>query len=380
LRFTIIPVACRIDFERRKQMPLIAMLLLSLPLYSADPRIGNAEAIVSAAPADVAKRLDLVHLLLERYRYTFDAAIAGNLRNQLDVILRQSPGNFLGKKYQAFFALLNEDFESTRKLAAPLNRKAPDDIDLYGYLVDAESAFGNYAAAEHHANWMLRLRPENRQAMRRAAELRVVFGDLEGAILMINDLYRFTPKTETLERAWAFGRLAHLTKDGNPERAEKLARQSLTLEPDCFEGATALATILAASGRHTEAVEVWKPLAARTGRASVHYALGRSLRDAGRLAEAEAAFVQSDRLATNRLSDTLARIDYLLAVKGDAAEAVRLAESHAAYRNVQSLTSFARAFAAAGQTARSRDLVAAALSQGAKDPQLLAIAHRLGVK
>lgn len=357
----------------------IAVLLLSLPLFSADSRIGDAEALVSADPAHISKRLDLVHLLLDRYRYTFDAAIADDLRNHLDVVLRQAPDNFLARKYQAFFDLLNEDFESVRKLAGPLNRKWPDDVDLYGYLADAEAAFGNYQAAEHYANWMLRLRPENRQAMRRAAELRVVFGDVEGAILMINDLYRFTPKTETLERAWAFGRLAYLSRQQNPARAEQLARQSLKLEPDCFEGATALASILAAARRHEEAVEVLKPLAARTRRASIYYALGRSLRGSGNMADAESAFTQANRLVTARMSDTLARIEYLLEVKEDVAEAVRLAEAHAEYRNVQSLVHGALAFAAAGQTGRSRELVQAALSHGSKDPQLLAIAQRLGV-
>ncbi|MBL8231987.1 MAG: tetratricopeptide repeat protein [Bryobacterales bacterium] len=359
---------------------LIALLIATTGLF-ADSRITAAEAVVTADPSQVTKRLDLIQLLLERYRYTADPALSAAARKHLDVALRQDGSSFLAKKHEAFLTLLEEDFVAAKKLAEPLNRKSPDDVDLYGYLVDAESAIGNYDAAEKHANWMLRLRPENRQGMRRAAELRVVFGDVEGAILMLNEIYRLSPRTETVERAWVFGRLAHLTMTKNPARAEQLARESLKLEPECFEGATALAAVLAATKRHQEAAEVLKPLADRTQRASVFFALGRALTGVGDAAGAETAFARAAKLTKDsaRLSDVHAQMEYLLEVKRDPVTALHLAEAHSSYRNVWSLTWYSEALAANGATEKSREIAKAALAAGSKEPRLMAIATKLGV-
>ena len=65
--------------------------------------------------------------------------------------------------------------------ARELNREVPDDSMVYGFLVDACVELGRYAEAEEACQWMLDLRPGNVPGLTRAAYLRELFGDLEGA-------------------------------------------------------------------------------------------------------------------------------------------------------------------------------------------------------
>ena len=48
----------------------------------------------------------------------------------------------------------------------------PDDIEVHGFLVDANIELGNFDEAVRHAQWMLNLRPGNQEGEKRAARLR----------------------------------------------------------------------------------------------------------------------------------------------------------------------------------------------------------------
>lgn len=331
------------------------------------------------APLTTTRRLDLAAAGLERYRYTLNPALLATIREHLDAVRSADPDNFLLNKLTVFRAALEEDFDTALKLGEKLNRKTPDEIDVYGYLVDAYSAYGRYDEAEKQATWMLRLRHENRQGMRRFAELRVAYGDVEGAILMLNEIHRFIPHTEPVERSWVFARLAALTVPSTPARAEQLARESLKLEPESFEGATSLAAALVRLNRPAEAADVLAPLAKRTNRAFLYFQLGLALRAAGKTSEAATAFLEFDRLSANstRLSDIQARTQYLLDIATRPAEALHLINRFSSYKNVWSLSLEASALAANGRPEDARKTMQAALAVGSKELRVLEIAHRL---
>jgi tetratricopeptide (TPR) repeat protein len=220
---------------------LIASVLMAPLLHGGDTHIRLLAASVEKEPASLVRRCDLIEALLDRYRYTGEPALLDQAKEQIAAALKQDPSYFSAKKMEAWAALLDQHYPRALALAKVLNKRMPDDVEVYGYIVDADMALGNPKEAEEQANWMLRLRPENRQAMRRAAELREAFGDTEGAILMLNDIYRRTPVGESLERAWACARIAHLMRKTDPKRAEQLARQALKIAPDSKEAALALA-------------------------------------------------------------------------------------------------------------------------------------------
>ncbi|MBI3684477.1 MAG: tetratricopeptide repeat protein [Acidobacteria bacterium] len=189
---------------------------------------------------NVVRQYDSIHTLLGRYRFTGEPALLSMARKLLESARRQSPEDFGAKKMEAFATLLEGKYDRAVELALPLNRRNPDDVEIYGYLVDSYVKLGRMEEAERQANWMLRLRPQHRESMRRAAELRELVGDADGAVIMLNDMYRLMPESEALERAWVLGKLSHLTLRSNPKRAEQLARKALEIAPKSLEGRRAL--------------------------------------------------------------------------------------------------------------------------------------------
>jgi tetratricopeptide (TPR) repeat protein len=106
---------------------------------------------------------------------------------------------------------------------------------VYGLLTDANVELGNYKAAEIAAQWMLNLRPGNVPALTRAAHLRELFGDTEGAYELLELAYQSTPPTETGERARLLTHLGHLRlASGRTDVAEQLFQQALKSVPEAI--------------------------------------------------------------------------------------------------------------------------------------------------
>lgn len=205
-----------------------------------DPRIGLLESALRNEPASLVRRCDLTRALLERYRHTAEPALLSRAAELLTALLEQAPDNFEAQKLKAWETLLRGRTEQALPLALALHKKMPDDLELYGYLVEAYMKLGKLDQAEQEANWMLRLRPEHPDTLRRAAELRERFGDAEGALLLWNDLYRRTPQVQSLDRAYILARVARLMKPSNPARAKAVAAESLRIAPDSQEARKAV--------------------------------------------------------------------------------------------------------------------------------------------
>ena len=108
--------------------------------------------------------------------------------------------------------------------AQKLNKKMPDDVMVWGFLTDANVELGNYKDAENAAQWMLNLRPGNLPALTRAAYLRELFGDPEGALELMQMALDSTPPSEVEDRAWITTQMAHLKlAEGKTEQAEESA-------------------------------------------------------------------------------------------------------------------------------------------------------------
>jgi len=103
---------------------------------------------------------------------------------------------------------------------------------VYGLLTDANVGLGNYKDAEIAAQWMLNLRPGNLPALTRAAHLRELFGEPEGAYELMELAYQSTPPTETGEQASLLTQMGQLRlASSNIEAAEQLFLQALTSFP-----------------------------------------------------------------------------------------------------------------------------------------------------
>ncbi len=105
--------------------------------------------------------------------------------------------------------------ELALKIAEPLVKKAPDDIDIWYTVAQANRLLGKIEAAEKATQWMLDLRPENLNGQHEAALLREIFGDLPGALDLLNVVFRATAVSKYPERAAILNDIARIFEKQN---------------------------------------------------------------------------------------------------------------------------------------------------------------------
>lgn len=162
-----------------------------------------------------------------------DTALYDRAEQALQHSLQLSPGNYDARKLEVTVLLGKHNFTQALKLASELNGRVHDDIAGWGLLVDVNIALGDYAAAERAAQWILDLRPGSSLGFEKAATLRAIFGDPEGAIEFFDEAYRRTSQSDVEQRAWLLTQnaRAQLTT-GNRKRAGELLEKALQLYPD----------------------------------------------------------------------------------------------------------------------------------------------------
>jgi len=192
---------------------LFAFMLAGAQLFALTPAekaIQQATEKVSRQPENPEYYNQLAMAFARRARETSDVAFYTKAEETLRHSFQLAPDNFEGLKTQAWLELGRHEFAKARATAQKLNKIAPDDVSVYGYLVDANVELGNYDDALHAAQWMLDLRPGNTAGLVRAAYLRELHGNLDGALELMQMAYDSEPLSETEDRAWLLTQMAHL--------------------------------------------------------------------------------------------------------------------------------------------------------------------------
>ena len=267
---------------------------------------------------------------------------------------------------QTWLLLGRHEFAKALEVATRLNKQTPDDVTVYGYLVDANAELGNYTQAVAAAQWMLDLRAGNIAGLTRAGYLRELHGDLSGAVEMMQMAYDATPYQETEDRAWLLTQMAHLRLlSGDLPKAELYANGALGLFANYHYALGILSQVRVAQKRYDAAPH-----------AENLYALAEALYLAGRKSEAASAFTEFERQAL--LESTLADnanhelIAYYTDFANRPAEALKIAQREAARRHdVYTLDSYAWALAANGDYTRANAEIQEAVALGVKDPKVL---------
>src|SRR3984885_2402631 len=223
----IISVLCAImtvsTFAAAQNITLAA----STDLSPATQSIAGARTAVSDKPTEYAGYNLLATALVRRAQETSDGSFYTQAEEALKKSLEIAPNNFDTEKIQVSILLGEHEYPAALEAARALNKRVPDDVMVYGLLTDANVELGNYSDAENSAQWMLNLRPGNLPALTRAAHLRELFGDTEGAYELMELAYQSTAPTETLERAWILTQMGHLRlASGDTTSAEKFLLQA----------------------------------------------------------------------------------------------------------------------------------------------------------
>jgi predicted Zn-dependent protease len=223
---------------------------------------------------------------------------------------------------------------------------------------------------------MLDLRPGNVPGLTRAAYLRELFGDLEGALELMASAHEQTRPSETEDRAWILTQMGHLQLTaGRPTEAEAVLQQALSQFPGYHYALGQMARVRTAQGRHVETVDLLRQRYKAAPHPENLYELAEALGRAGRKREARAAYAEFERKARAEMkgSDNANRelIYYYADHASRAGAALALARSEVARRrDVQTAAAYAWALHANGRSGEAWKEMEAALAVGTRDPEL----------
>jgi tetratricopeptide (TPR) repeat protein len=237
----------------------------------------------------------------------------------------------------------------------------------FGLLGDVLMEQGRLTEAGEAYQKMIDLKPFY-QSYTRAAHLRWLRGDLDGAIEMMAAAVKAASPRDRESVAWAFARLAmYQLQRGQLTEADRLTAASLQYVPDYAAALLVRGRIQLAQNKTEDAVRTLERAARLNPLPEYNWTLADTLRSLNRIDEAMS--VEQRILADGQDPRTLAL--YLSTRREDVGRAVALAKQELEKRSdVFTLDALAWAQARAGNIGEASALMARALAEGTEDGRL----------
>ena len=355
-------------------------------LSPAEQSMTAAQRLIAANPKNFEAYNGLALALARRARESSDPTFYTQGEAALQKSFAISPDNFDGKRIQVWLLLGKHEFAAALDEAKKLNKRTPDDVMVYGFLTDANVELGNYADAENAANWMMRLRGANQPAVTRAAYLRELFGDIDGALELMNMAYQSNTPSQVEDGAWILTQMAHLhLAVGNTAQAEKELQQALGMFPGYHYALGNLAKVRIQQKRYPEAVALLQQRYQAAPHAENLFELAQALQIAGRNDEAAKAFAEFEQKSlkeTDRGDNSNHELILYYADYANSPEkALSVAQREIARRrDVHTLDCYAWALYKKGQYAEARKQMDTALAVGIRDANMFRHAGEIALK
>lgn len=360
-----------VGFRRASSAPEPAMITMGSSTGSpAERRIAAARSSLALQPKRVEGWTDLALGLARRARETSNTAFYVEAWDATERALAIEPGHLEARKMQVWILLGQHEFARAVAVAEGINKQIPDDVLTYGFLSDGYTELGRYTDAEKAAQWMLDIRPGNVPALTRAAHLRELFGDHEGAVELMDTAYRRTADAEVEDRAWILTQIAHLSLlTCRTSAAEQLLTEALRTFPDYHYAVALMADVRTQQGRYADAVEFREKHVAMAPHPENRFELGVALERAGRADDArrEFALFEKAALAESEKWDSanVELIRYYAEHANRPGDAVALAKRESARRqDVRTLDALAVALQATGASGAARTAIDKVLAVG----------------
>ena len=308
-------------------------------------------------PGDPQLYADLSMALSRRARETDDPSWCVRALEAADQALAVQKDHFPALKARVWALLGQHEFSQARELAQALNKRAPDDLQLYGFLVDSNIELGNYKEAERAAQWMLDMRPGIIPGLTHAASLREIYGDFEGSQQLLLQALQETPPQEAEDRAWLLTHIAHLDrKSGKLAAAERTLNEAFKVFPGYHYALGEMGELKLEQRKPEEAAVLFERRFQSAPHPENLYALAGALRAGGKTEQAQDAYTRFEHMALAVSSgwDNANRelIAYYAGEGKRPDEALRLAKLETGRRkDIPTLLAYEKALAANGQTA-----------------------------
>jgi tetratricopeptide (TPR) repeat protein len=259
-------------------------------------------------------------------------------------------------------------FKEAEQVARELVAKRTMPLD-YGLLGDALMEQGRLDAAAAAYQRMIDLKPFY-QSYTRAAHVRWMKGDLDGARQAMRRAIESASPRDPESSAWAWTRVALYELQANRlADARRAADTALTFEASYAAALLARGRILLAEGNRADALKALTQAASLNPLPEYQWTLADALRASGRTEDAAA--VERELVARGRTSDPRTVALYLATRGEDASTALSLAEAELDVRaDVFTLDAQAWALAASGRTVEALTIINRALAAGTADARL----------
>ena len=351
----------------------------------AEKKIEQAQASIIKQPKKAELHSALALAYTQRARETADPAYYDKALAAVDSAFKLDATQIEAHRVQVWALLGKHEFAQALTKAQALNQKMPDDLMTYAMLADAQIELGKYKDAEQSTQWLLDIRPGTVVGLTRAAYLRELFGDWEGAISLMDSAYQRIAPQEIEDRAWILAQLSHLHLGaGRVHEAEMVASEALKLFPDYHYAIAQLAKVREAQGRMDDTVMLLRRHVAIAPHPENHYYLARALALSGKKAEAQSRYALFEKAAVSESagSDNANRelIQYW-ADHGRADAALKLARKEIARRqDIHTRASLAWALHRSGKSELACAEIKQALAIGSRDATLLKQAKTIRAK
>jgi len=355
-------------------------------LSPAEQSMAAANRMIEKNPKNFEAYNALALALSRRARETSDVNFYVQAEDTLKTSFEISPNNFDGERIRVWLLLGKHEFAAAREEGTKLNKRMPDDVMVYGFLTDANAELGNYKEAEDACQMMLNIRPGNLPGLSRAAYLRELFGDVDGALDLMNMALQSTPPTQVEDAAWITTQIAHLQlTHGKTEAAEKSLERALALFPGYHYALGNLAKVRIQQKRYDEAVALLEQRYQAASHAENLFDLAGALQLAGRSEDAKKAFAEFERkslLETGRADNSNHELIFYYAdYAREPVKALEVAKREFTRRHdVYTLDSYAWALHVNGMDQEARKQVEAALAVGIQDAKLMRHAGEIARK
>lgn len=220
----------------------------------ADRAVQRATAMITRNADEPSGYAKLAEAYMRKARESGDSGYYVKAEAAIQHVLAEQPDDYAARRVLTWIALGKHDFSQALLLATQLQAERPDDYWVYGLLGDAYTELGDYHKAVEAFQQMMDRRP-GLPAYSRAAYMRTLHGDLEGAMELMRMAIRGGGRRDPEPLAWTLVQYGNLHfHQGQLGQAEAAYQQALDIFPNYYMALAGMGQIQAGQQQYTEAI------------------------------------------------------------------------------------------------------------------------------